>query len=352
MRHFTLTELASLLKGELISNGEHSEERIIESIADIADGQTTDLVFVGNRQYEKYLYTTKAGAALVPKNFKPQKEVFPRLIAVNNVYEALATFLHILNQQRSKNHTKSEVPTYIGKDVKLGQNVFRGAFSYVGDESIIGDRVKIYPHAYIGERVSIGEGTIIHAGVKIYADVKIGSRCVIHAGAVLGSDGFGFVKSTDGIYKNIPQIGTVILENDVHIGANTTIDRATFSSTCIEEGVKLDNLIQVAHNVRIGAHTVIAAQVGISGSTKIGKKCMIGGQAGLSGHIEIAANTKVSAKAGVNTSITQHGKTFMGIPAEEHRTFAIKHRVHKKVLELESQLLALQHKLQEMKHYE
>ena len=352
MRHFTLKELVTLFKGEVIANGSDHEEYIIENIADIAEGKEKDLVFMGNRRYEKYLYTTEASAALVPKDFSPKKRVAPALIAVNNVYEALATFLHTLNQHRPNNHIKSESPAYLGQHVKLGQHVFRGAFSYIGNNTVIGDNVKIYPQTYIGERVSVGEGTIIYAGVKIYDDVDIGPRCVIHSGAVLGSDGFGFAKAQDGTYKNIPQIGKLILENDVQVGANTTIDRATFSSTYIEEGVKLDNLIQIGHNVRIGAHTIMAAQAGVSGSTKIGKKCMLAGQAGIAGHLEVAPNTIVGAQAGISTSITQSGKTMMGTPAEHYRDFVAKHKLDKKVRTLENQLLDLQHQLEKMKRYE
>ena len=286
----------------------------INMLAKIQDAKPGQIAFLANPKYESFIYATQATAVIVKKDFQAKKEISSTLILVEDPYSSFTTLLEEYHKAITFQKSGVEQPSFMGETSKTGKNIYRGAFSYIGSSCVIGDNVKIYPQAYIGDNVTIGDNSIIHAGVKLYAGTKVGKNCEIHSGTVLGSDGFGFAPQADGSYKAIPQLGNVILEDNVSIGANTVIDCATMmgDATIIRNGVKLDNLIQVAHNVEVGKNTVMAAQVGVSGSTKIGENCLIGGQAGLAGHIVIANRTGVGAKAGVAKTITEEGTKLMG----------------------------------------
>ncbi|MCS6979994.1 MAG: UDP-3-O-(3-hydroxymyristoyl)glucosamine N-acyltransferase [Flavobacteriales bacterium] len=305
----TVAELARILGGKVEGAG----DRPVETLSKIEEAGPKSLSFLANPKYEEFLYTTQAAAVLVERDFAPRKPVTASLIRVANPYEA---FIQVLKQIHTPPQRLGiESPCHVGKCVHLGQQVYVGAFSYIGDHSHIGDKVKIYPQVYIGEHVKIGEGTIIYPGVRILDYCEVGRHCIIHANAVIGSDGFGFAPQKDDQYVKIPQVGNVVLEDDVEVGANTTIDRATLGSTVIRRGVKLDNLIQVAHNVEIGEHTVVAAQSGIAGSTRVGRRCSVGGQVGIIGHLTIADDVKIAAQSGVGKSITKPGSVVQGSPA-------------------------------------
>ncbi|MCX7769037.1 MAG: UDP-3-O-(3-hydroxymyristoyl)glucosamine N-acyltransferase [Flavobacteriales bacterium] len=304
-----LTELARKLNGRLEGN----QDAIIHTVAKIEEAGPGSISFLANPKYEEHLYTTRATAVLVDKNFTPRQAVVPTLVRVAQPYEAFVEVLRLFAPPIQR--VGIESPCFVGKCVHLGKKVYVGAFSYIGDHSQIGDGVKIFPQVFIGEHVSIGEDTIIYSGARILDHCVIGRRCIIHPNAVIGSDGFGFAPQKDAHYEKIPQLGNVVLEDDVEVGANTTIDRATMGSTIIRRGVKLDNLIQIAHNVEIGEHTVIAAQTGVAGSTKIGKRCSLGGQVGIIGHLNIADDVKIAAQSGVGKSITTPGQIVQGSPA-------------------------------------
>lgn len=324
---FTVKQIATLLGGEVAGN----DTLAITGLAKIEEGRPGDISFLSNLKYEPHLYTTQASAVIVDRSFQPKKSVSSTLIFVENSYTAFTQLLEEYHKQLSFARVGVEQPSYIGDDSKVGEQVYRGAFSYIGRNCQIGRNVKIYPHAYIGTNVQIGDNTIIHSGVRILDNCLVGKNCVIHPNAVIGSEGFGFAPLADGSYKTIPQLGNVILEDNVNIGANTTIDCATMGSTIIRQGAKLDNLIQIAHNVEIGKNTVIAAQTGISGSTKIGDNCVIAGQVGFAGHLVIANGTKVGAQSGVGKNIELEGTSINGSPAfglkESMRSLAIFRRL-------------------------
>ena len=293
-------QIADILKGKVEGN----EQITVKSFSKIEEGKPGTLTFLANPKYTNFIYETKASIALVNDDFVVEKSI-PQtltLIRVEDAYHALAILMNLAEKSKLKK-SGIESPSFISPSVSYPkEDIYIGAFSYIGENVKIGKNVEIYPQTYIGDNVEIGDNTILHAGVKIYAECKIGKRCIIHSGAVIGSDGFGFAKGGES-YKKIPQLGNVILEDDVEIGANTTIDRAVMESTIICKGVKLDNLIQIAHNVEVGENTVIAAQTGISGSTKVGKNCMLGGQVGLAGHISIGDNVGIGAQSGIVSNI-------------------------------------------------
>jgi UDP-3-O-[3-hydroxymyristoyl] glucosamine N-acyltransferase len=271
-----------------------------------------------------------------------QKNITATLIRVKDAYTAFATLLTTYQNLKAQQKKGIETPSHIASTATLGDDIYIGAFAYVGEKVNIGNNTKIYPGVYIAENVRIGNNTTIHAGVKIYEDCVIGNDVIIHAGTVIGSDGFGFAPQPDGSYQKVPQIGNVIIEDQVEIGANTTIDRATMGSTIIKKGVKLDNLIQIAHNVEIGSQTVIAAQTGISGSTKLGQKIMIGGQAGIAGHLTIADGVKIAGGAGVTKNLEGEGKSYAGFPAEDAKQ-SLKTQVYTRQLpELEKRVKELE----------
>lgn len=313
---FKAAEIAHLLQGTI----EGSAEVSVNTLAKIEEGAPGSLSFLANPKYTPFIYTTNASIVIVNNDFVAEKPVKATLIRVANAYQAFAKLLEAYNQIKL-NKTGISKLACISEKAKIGNNVYIGEFSSIGDNAVIGDNVKIFPHAIVGDNTTIGENTMIYAGVKIYSDNVVGKDCIIHAGVVIGSDGFGFAPQSENNYAKVPQIGNVIIEDFVEIGANTTIDRATLGSTIIRKGVKLDNLIQIAHNVEIGENTVIAAQTGVSGSTKIGKNCMIGGQVGIVGHITIADEVKIAAQSGIGNSITQKGAIVQGSPAFEVREY-------------------------------
>lgn len=307
---FTAKQISEILKGQV----EGDPEASIHTVSRIEEATEGALSFLANPKYTQFIYSTGASIVIVNEDFKPEKEIQPTLIRVPDAYSGLAKVLEAYDQMK-KNRKGISGKAYVSEQATIGKDVYIGEFVVIEDNVIIGDRVKIYPNTYIGNNSHIGDDTTIYSGVRIYSDTRIGKSCTLHSGIVLGSDGFGFAPQQNNNYKKVSQIGNVMLEDNVEIGANTTIDRATLGSTIIRKGAKLDNLIQIAHNVEIGENTVIAAQVGISGSTKIGRNCMIGGQVGITGHLKIADEVKIGAQSGISSNILQKGKIVLGSPA-------------------------------------
>ena len=340
---FTVTQIAGMLGGEVSGDGNQS----IVMLAKIQDAKKGQIAFLSNPKYEHFIYTTNASAVIVKKDFQPKKEISTSLILVDDPYSSFTVLLEEYHKLISFQKTGIEQPSFIGTNSTVGKDIYQGAFSYIGNDVKIGDNVKIYPHVYIGDHVTIGDNTILHANVKLYADTKIGNNCVVHAGTVIGSDGFGFAPQPDGTYKTIPQLGNVVIEDNVNIGANTVVDCATLfgDSTIVRQGVKLDNLIQIAHNVEVGKNTVIAAQAGISGSSKVGENCMIGGQAGLSGHVVIANNTGIGAQAGISKSIKEEGQKIIGSPAFDVNDYFRSYVVFRQLPDLNKRLRELERKM-------
>lgn len=312
---FTVQQIAGVVGG--VVEGDAAQR--VTSLAKIEEAQAGALAFLSNPKYEQFLYTTQATAVIVAPDLPLRHPVAAALIRVADPYSAFTKLLEFYAQATRMGKRGVEEPAYLAATATIGAGHYRGAFSYIGENSRLGDNVLVFPHAYIGDRVTIGEGSVIHAGAKIYADTVIGRFCVVKAGAVVGTDGFGFAPQPDGSYRPIPQIGHVVLEDYVSIGANTTVDCATMGATRVREGAKIDNLVQIAHNVDVGRHTVMAAQTGISGSCKIGDYCVMAGQVGVVGHISIADRTSIAAKSGVQKSITQPGRSVQGYPALDLR---------------------------------
>jgi len=306
---FTAGQIADILEGEVHGNSEIE----VHKLTKIEEGEVGSLTFLANPKYTSFIYKTKASITIVNKDFLPEKALETTLIKVEDAYKSFTKLLAYYDQIKN-NKEGVESPVFKSDTAAFGARLYLGAFAYVGAHVVVGDDVKIYPNAYIGDNVRIGNSVTIHAGAKIYSDCIIGDHCVIHSGAIIGSDGFGFTPDDKGVFTKVPQIGNVILENYVDVGAGTTIDRATMGSTIIRVGVKLDNHIQIAHNVEIGAHTVIAAQAGIAGSTKIGKHCMIGGQVGIVGHIVIGDYVKIQAQSGIGRNVKDK-EVIQGSPA-------------------------------------
>ena len=313
---FSANQIAQLTNGTVEGNG----DVMVSTIAKIEEGQPGAISFLANPKYTHYIYETQSSIVLVKDDFVPEKPISATLIKVADPYATVAQLLQMVAQMTEPQYSGIEQPSYIAEGVELPDDVYVGAFAYIGRGAKIGRGVKIFPQAYIGDNVVIGDNSIIKPGVKIYHNCRIGKRCIIHGGAVIGADGFGFAPVNDQ-YDKIPQIGNVELDDDVEIGANTCIDRATMGSTRIGKGVKLDNLIQVAHNVEIGENTVMAAQVGIAGSTKIGARCMVAGQVGFAGHITVGDDNQIGAQSGIPNSVGS-GLRLMGYPAIEARDFA------------------------------
>ena len=311
---FTANQIAEIIEGKI----EGDPGIIVTSFGKLEDAKQGQLSFLANPKYEDFLYSTKASVIIVNDSLELEKELTATLIRVPDAYSSFAVLLTEYSKIARANLSGIQQPSYIDSTVKMGENVFIGAFTYLGEYVVIGNNTKIYPQVYLGTNVSIGENSILHPGVIVHHDCVIGNNVSVHAGAVIGGDGFGFAPQKDGSFKKIPQIGNVVVEDFVEIGANTTIDRATIGSTIIKEGAKLDNLIQIAHNVEIGHNTVIAAQSGISGSTKVGKNVMIGGQAGIVGHIQIADGSKINAQSGVGKTIKVPNTAVTGSPAFDY----------------------------------
>ena len=330
-----------LLGGTVEGKGEEE----VCSLGKIEDAQKGSISFLSNLKYEPYLYSTSASAVIVSKDFQPKKAIPTTLIKVDDPYSSFTVLLEEYHKFISFQKAGTEEPSFMGEAVTTGKDLYRGAFSYIGKGCKIGENVKIYPQAYIGENVSIGDNTIILSGAKIYPDTKIGRNCTIHAGAVVGSDGFGFAPQPDGSYKTIPQLGNVVLEDWVSIGANAAIDCATLGSTIIRQGTKIDNLVQIAHNVEIGKNTVIAAQSGVAGSAKIGDSCIIAGQVGIIGHLEIANKTTIAAQAGVGKSIEDEGKILIGSPAFERNAYMKSYALFRNLPDLNKRIKELEEKI-------
>ncbi|MBZ9626778.1 UDP-3-O-(3-hydroxymyristoyl)glucosamine N-acyltransferase [Psychroflexus sp. CAK57W] len=312
---FTAQQIADILDGVIEGNPDTE----VDKLSKIEEGQKGSLTFLSNPKYTSYIYETEASICIVNKSFKNNQPLSTTLIKVEDSYEAFSKLLEVYNQIKL-DKKGIETPSSISDSAKLGEEPYIGAFAYIGENVVIGDKAKIYPNVYIGDNVTIGDHVTIFAGSKIYSETQIGSHCTFHSGVIIGADGFGFSPSDNGEYSKIPQIGNVIVEDYVDIGAATTIDRATLGSTIIRKGVKLDNQIQIAHNVEIGEHTAIAAQTGIAGSTKIGKNCLIGGQVGIAGHIKIGDRVKIQAQTGVGRNI-KDDEAIQGSPAFGYSDF-------------------------------
>ncbi|HSJ66860.1 MAG TPA: UDP-3-O-(3-hydroxymyristoyl)glucosamine N-acyltransferase [Anditalea sp.] len=337
---FTVSQVAELLNGKVEGDGSQKVSRLDK----IQEGKPGGISFLSNLKYEPYLYTTQASAVIVQEDHKLTKAVSTTLIRVKDAYSGFTQLLEAYALMIREDKKGVEQPSYIDESSSIGENGYRAAFSYIGKNTTIGKNVKIYANAVIGDKVIIGDNCTLHAGAKILSHCKIGNNCEIHSNAVIGSDGFGFAPQEDGTYKNIPQLGNVILEDNVSIGAGTTIDRATMGSTVIKKGAKIDNQVQVAHNVVIGENTVIAAQAGISGSTEIGRNCIIGGKAGIVGHIKIANKTSIGANTGISKSIIEEGTTILGYMGFDFKDFLKSYAVFKKLPELQNKVKDLEKK--------
>jgi len=338
---FTALQIATLIKGKI----EGDPDAKVSHVAKIEEAGAGSLSFIANPKYEEYLYTTNASIIIVNDTLEVLEQVKPTLIRVKDAYSGFASLLEKYNDIISrKGRNGIEQPSFVSKTASIGKDVYIGAFTYIGENVIIGDNVKIYPGCYIGDNVVINEDSQLFAGVKIYDGCSIGSRVILHSGAVIGGDGFGFAPQKDGTYRKVPQIGNVIIEDDVEIGANTTIDRATMGSTHIRKGVKLDNLIQIAHNAEIGENTVIAAQTGVSGSTKLGKNCIVGGQVGIVGHIQLADGTRINAQSGLSKSVNEPNQALTGSPAFDYKSSLRSQAIFRNLPELQQRI----YKLEEM----
>jgi UDP-3-O-[3-hydroxymyristoyl] glucosamine N-acyltransferase len=342
---FTAQQIATLIHGKLEGNPDAK----VSSVSKIEEAAEGSLSFVSNPKYADHLYTSAASIIIVNESFEITRPVTATLIRVKDAYSSFALLLEHFNAMISGGEKKGiEQPSYIASSAIIGTDVYVGAFSYIGEQAVIGNGVKIYPGCYIGNNVNINDNSKIYSGVKIYDECRLGCNVVLHSGCVVGGDGFGFAPLADHTYKKIPQIGNVIIEDDVEIGANTTVDRATMGSTIIRKGVKLDNLIMVAHNAEIGDHTVIAAQTGISGTTKVGKYCLIGGQVGMVGHIHIADGTRINAQSGLSKSINNTNTTINGSPAFEYKSSLKSQAVFRNLPELQQRLQKLEDTVQEL----
>lgn len=341
---FTAAQIALLVSGQI----EGDPDAAVGSFGKIEEAQAGQLTFLANPKYEDYLYSTKASVIIINEGQEVKEEIDATLIRVTNAYSAFATLLSRYQEMADQQLSGIQEPSYISPTAKLGANIFVGAFAFIGENVQTGSNVKLYPNVYVGNNVRIGDNTILHPGVRIYHDCVLGSNVVVHAGTVIGSDGFGFAPQVDGSFKKVPQIGNVVIEDNVEIGANAAIDRATMGSTLIRSGAKLDNLIQVAHNVEVGHNTVIAAQAGVSGSTKIGNNVMIGGQAGIVGHIQIADGTKINAQSGVSKSIKTPNTAVTGSPAFDYTSALRSQAVTRNLPELEKRIIELENLVKQL----
>ena len=322
---FTAEQIADILEGDIVGNPQVE----VSKLSKIEEGVEGALTFLANPKYTPYIYSTKATIAIVNRDFEPEQEISATLIKVDDAYKSFSKLLEYYNQVKN-NKVGIEQPSYASETATYGENVYLGAFSYLGENVKLGDNVKIYPQVYIGDNVIIGDNTTIYAGAKLYSETEIGKHCIINSGTIIGADGFGFAPDKNGAFQKVPQTGNVIIEDYVDIGSATTIDRATLGSTIIRQGVKLDNQIQIAHNVEIGKNTVIAAQTGIAGSTKMGENCLIGGQVGIAGHLTIGNNVRVQAQTGIGHRV-KDGEKLYGSPAIDYGNY-VKSYVHFKNL--------------------
>lgn len=341
---FSAAQIAQLIQGTIEGN----PNAVIHSFGKIEEASEGQLSFLANPKYEDYLYKTRASIIIINASQELEEPVKATIIRVPNAYSAFATLLSKYQEIATSNLSGIQDPSYISETASLGENIFVGAFSYIGNNVQIGNNVKILPQVYIGDNVVIGNDCILHPGVRVLYDCKLGNNVTIHAGSVIGSDGFGFAPQADGSFQKVPQIGNVVIEDHVEIGANATIDRATMGSTYIHSGAKLDNLIQVAHNVEVGKNTVIAAQAGVSGSTKIGNNVMIGGQAGIVGHIQIADGTKINAQSGVSKSVKQPNSSLTGSPAFDYASALRSQALTRNLPEMEKRIKDLENLVRQL----
>ena len=341
---FTASQIGNLLKGTIEGNADIT----VSKLSKIEEGEPGSLSFLANPKYAPHIYSTKASVVIVGKDFVPEHPVKATLIRVEDAYKSFVQLLEIYNQIQ---HDKKgiEQPSYISASAEIGPGCYVGAFAYIGNHVKIGKNVKIYPQVFLGDNVVIGDNTTLYPAVKVYSDCRIGNDCTLHTGTVIGADGFGFTPNSENQYEKVAQIGNVIIEDYVEIGANSTIDRATLGSTIIRKGVKLDNLIQIGHNAEIGENTVIAAQTGVAGSTKIGRDCMIGGQVGIVGHIVIADKVKIAAQSGIASSILTEGEIVQGSPAFNIGDFKRTYVVFRKLPQLEKRIKELEQLLEDLK---
>lgn len=344
---FSAEMIASFLEGEVVGN----KDVTVNNVAKIEEGKPGTLAFLANPKYESYIYSTEASIVIVNRDFQPSEPVKATLVKVDDAYACFAKLLDLYVANKPQKTGISSLAS-INSSAKIAEDVYVGEFAVIEQGVTIADGVKIYPHVYIGDGVKIGEGSVVMPGAVIYEGCVIGKGCTVHSGSVIGADGFGFAPQADGSFKKIPQIGNVILEDGVDIGANTCVDRATMGSTIIRKGVKLDNLIQIGHNVQIGENTVAAAQIGVAGSTKVGKSCMIGGQVGIAGHLTVADNVHIASQSGIGSSVRKDGEVLMGTPAFNARDFQRSSIVIKwlpemrtKMSELEKEIAALKEQL-------
>ena len=341
---FTAGQIAAVLKGVV----EGDPGVTVSDVSKIEDGRPGTISFLANPKYEKYIYETAASVVIVNKGFKPDRPVTATLVIVDDAYQAIASLLQMREEMKSVPSGISD-RAFVDPSVRKGEDIYIGHFSVISKGAVLGNNVRVYPQVFIGENVVIGDGTIIHPGVRVYHDSKIGKECTLHSGVVIGSDGFGFAPRSDKNYKKIPQVGNVVIEDQVEVGANTTIDRAMIGSTLIRAGVKLDNLIQVAHNVEIGENTVIAAQSGIAGSTKVGANCMIGGQVGIVGHLTIADGVKIAAQSGIGVSIKQKDEIVQGSPAFQYGKYQRSYVLFKNLPDLAKKITKLENEIEELR---
>ncbi len=342
---FTAHEISTLINGKLEGNPDVA----VFQLAKIEEAQKGSISFLANPKYESFLYTTNASVVIINNDLVLDREVPNTIIRVEDPYSAFSILLEKYNTSQL-DKIGIEQPSFIHPSAKIGSDVYIGAFTYVGEDVVIGNGAKIYPQCFIGDRVSINNESTLFPGVKIYHDCEIGKQVTIHANSVIGSDGFGFAPQSDGSYQKIAQIGNVIIEDDVEIGANACIDRATMGSTIIKKGVKLDNLIQIAHNAEIGSNTVVASQTGISGSTKIAENCIIGGQVGIVGHVSIAKGSQIQAKSGINRTIDEENKKWAGAPASHYQDHMRSQVVLQRLPELEKKILEFEKYLENIKN--
>lgn len=309
---FTAKNIAELLNGEIEGN----PNVLVNKLSKIEEGSEGAITFLANPKYEQFIYSTEASVVIVNKNFIAENKIPDKctLIKVTDSYVAFTKLLEAYNNYKN-NKTGIEQPSYISKTARIGENVYIGAFTHIGENVVIGNNVKIYPNCTLGDNASVDDNSVLYSNISVYHDCKIGKNCTLHSGIIVGADGFGFAPDSQNNRSKVPQIGNVIIEDHVEIGANTCIDRATLGSTIIKKGVKIDNLVQIAHNVSIGENTVIVSQTGIAGSTKIGKNCLIGGQVGIVGHLNIADGVKIAAQSGIGSSISEENTIVQGSPA-------------------------------------
>ncbi len=341
---FLASQIAALLSGTV--EGDPNAE--VWNVAKIEEGRPGMLSFLANPKYTSYIYETQSSVVIVNRDFEPKQPVAATLIRVDDAYASFAKLLAYYDQM-SQNKTGVSSLAFVSSSARMGENLYLGEFAFIGENAVIGNNVKIYPQVYVGDGVVVGDNTTLYPGVRLYRNTVIGQRCIVHAGAVIGADGFGFAPQEDGHYEKIPQVGNVVVDDDVEIGANTTIDRSTMGSTRVHKGVKLDNLVHLAHNVEVGENSALAAQVGVSGSTHLGKNCVVGGQSGFVGHLHIADGSKFGGQSGIMGSIKQENQEFMGTPIQPLRQYLTSNARFRHIDEMARKIEMLEKELEQLK---